>query len=109
MDKTILRKWLAAGYIEKGIVYPTQAGTPQGGIASPTLARMTLDGLEGVAHAAAPHNQTNVIIYADDFVITGASKEVLEKQVNPAVQAFLNEWSATLCAENPYHAYRRWL
>ena len=46
MDKVILRKWLAAGYMEEGVVYPTEAGTPQGGIASPVLANMTLDGLE---------------------------------------------------------------
>ncbi|MBW1861327.1 MAG: reverse transcriptase N-terminal domain-containing protein [Deltaproteobacteria bacterium] len=46
IDKKILEAWLKAGYIEKGRVYPTKAGTPQGGIASPTLANMTLDGLE---------------------------------------------------------------
>jgi RNA-directed DNA polymerase len=32
MDKTILRKWLAAGYMEEGVLYPTDAGTPQGGL-----------------------------------------------------------------------------
>ena len=46
MDKKILQKWLKAGYIHKRILYPTDAGTPQGGICSPTLANMTLDGLE---------------------------------------------------------------
>jgi len=45
-DKTVLQKWLKAGYIENRILFPTQAGTPQGGIISPTLANMTLDGLE---------------------------------------------------------------
>ncbi len=45
-DKTVLLKWLAAGYMEKGTFYPTRAGTPQGGIISPVLANMTLDGLE---------------------------------------------------------------
>ena len=50
MDKTILRKWLAAGYMEEGVVYPTEAGTPQGGIASPMLANRALDGIEQVAH-----------------------------------------------------------
>ena len=54
MDKGILRKWLAVGYMEEGLVYPTEAGAPQGGIASPTLANMTLDGLEQVAASAAP-------------------------------------------------------
>ena len=45
MDKAILKKWLAAGYIEKEVFYPSEAGTPQGGIASPTIANMTLDGV----------------------------------------------------------------
>jgi RNA-directed DNA polymerase len=44
MDKTVLRKWLAAGYMEEGTLHPTKVGTPQGGIASPILANMALDG-----------------------------------------------------------------
>ncbi len=41
MDKTILRKWLKSGYIEKQHLYPTKEGTPQGGIISPTLMNIT--------------------------------------------------------------------
>jgi RNA-directed DNA polymerase len=100
MDKTILEKWLAAGYVEEQTVFPTLAGTPQGGIASPTLANMTLAGLEQVAINAAPrHHKINVVIYADDFVITGTSKEVLETQVKPAVEAFLRERGLILSPE----------
>ena len=46
MDKTILRKWLQAGYMENRRLYPTEEGTPQGGICSPVIANMALDGLE---------------------------------------------------------------
>ncbi|RCW89785.1 reverse transcriptase N-terminal domain-containing protein, partial [Marinomonas foliarum] len=46
MDKVVLRKWLEAGYVEKGALFATEAGTPQGGIISPVLANLTLDGLE---------------------------------------------------------------
>ena len=46
MDKTILRKWLKAGFMEEDVFHPTEEGTPQGGIISPVLANMTLDGLE---------------------------------------------------------------
>lgn len=103
MDKIILRKWLAAGYMEEGIVYPTEAGTPQGGIASPVLANMALDGLEAVARKATTDNKKiNVIKYADDFVITGASKEVLETQVKPAVMAFLRERGLELSEEKTH-------
>lgn len=92
MDTSILTKWLASGYLEDGFLYPTLAGTPQGGIASPTLANMALDGLELAATAAAPKNQkVNVVRYADDFIITGASKEILAEKVKPAVAAFLKE------------------
>ena len=45
-DKEVLRKWLKAGFMENRTLFPTEAGTPQGGIISPTLANLTLDGLE---------------------------------------------------------------
>src|ERR1035438_8536104 len=100
MDKPILRKWLAAGYMEEGVVYPTEAGTPQGGIASPALANMALDGLEEIARRAAPRNQkVHVVRYADDFIITGASKEVLETKVKPAIVTFLKERGLELSDE----------
>jgi RNA-directed DNA polymerase len=52
MDKAILAKWLKAGYLENRRLYPTEEGTPQGGMCSPVIANMTLDGLERllVAH-----------------------------------------------------------
>jgi RNA-directed DNA polymerase len=45
-DEAVLRRWIKAGYVENRNLFPTEAGTPQGGIISPTLANMTLDGLE---------------------------------------------------------------
>ncbi|WP_223445833.1 MULTISPECIES: group II intron reverse transcriptase/maturase [Pseudomonas] len=93
-DKAILRKWLKAGVIHKGQLQATDAGTPQGGIISPTLANMALDGLEtqlkqylGVTRAR--KLKINVVRYADDFVITGNSKEVLESEIRPWVEQFL--------------------
>lgn len=100
MDQQVLRKWLAAGYMEEGTLYPTARGTPQGGIASPTLANMTLDGLEAAAVKAAPKGQkVHVVKYADDFIITGASRELLEEKVKPAVDAFLRERGLELSPE----------
>ncbi|SAK55540.1 RNA-directed DNA polymerase [Caballeronia arationis] len=98
MDREILRKWLKAGLIYKGQLQATEAGTPQGGIISPTLANVTLNGLERelVAHLGAKFGivkakklKVNVVRYADDFVITGDSKEILERVVRPWVEAFL--------------------
>ena len=46
MDCKILKAWLKAGYMEKRQLFPTEAGTPQGGIISPVLTNLALDGLE---------------------------------------------------------------
>jgi RNA-directed DNA polymerase len=95
MDKAILRKWLAAGYVEATVLYPTEEGTPQGGIISPVLANLTLDGLERVAHAAAPgrlgRSQVNVVRYADDFLVTARTPELLNEKIIPAIKTFLAE------------------
>ncbi len=58
MEKAILRKWLKAGYMEKYVLHPTEEGTPQGGICSPVLANMTLDGLEKVLMEHFPKEKT---------------------------------------------------
>jgi RNA-directed DNA polymerase len=100
MDKKMLRKWLEAGYIEKEKFYSTDTGTPQGGIISPTLLTITLSGLEQAVKATTkPQDKVNISAYADDFIITGASKEVLENKVKPAVENFLRERGLTLSVD----------
>jgi len=90
MDKQILKQWLKAGYREKGRLFPTTAGTPQGGIISPILANLTLDGLEqAIKQAANRGDKVNYVRYADDFIVTGATRELLEQKVKPALTAFL--------------------
>lgn len=105
MDKGVLRKWLRAGYVDVGRLFPTEAGTPQGGIISPVLANLALDGLQPeltrlfptVRQARAA--KLNFVRYADDFVITGSSKELLEEQVKPLVRRFLLERGLVLSEE----------
>jgi RNA-directed DNA polymerase len=96
MDKQVLRQWLQAGHIDDGTLFATTAGTPQGEIISPVIATMTLDGLESAVYAsvgstehARRRSKLNVIRYADDFVVTGISKEVLVHKVLPAVRQFI--------------------
>ena len=91
MDKRMLRLWLQAGYWEKEQLFPTEKGTPQGGLISPLLSNLTLDGLEAAVHAVAKRgDKVNFVRYADDFVVTGATRELLEQKVKPALTAFLH-------------------
>lgn len=107
MDKTILKKWLKAGYMEAGNIYATESGAAQGGVISPVLANMALDGLGGLlaekfpmkVSSRKPTHKVNYIRYADDFIITGKSKEQLETLVMPLVEEFLQERGLSLSKE----------
>src|SRR5580658_7895048 len=97
-DKDVLRKWLKAGYMENRTLFPTEAGTPQGGIISPTLANLTLDGLEQLlkdnfrqkkVRGQVIRPKVNLVRYADDFIVTGATRQMLENEVKPQVEQFL--------------------
>lgn len=99
IDKNILREWLKAGFMERGILGTTEAGTPQGGIISPTLANMTLDGLEQALYPYSrpgTKKKVNIVRYADDFIVTGVSKELLEQEILPVVRNFLASRGLTL-------------
>jgi len=103
-DKEVLRKWLKAGFMENRVLFPTEAGTPQGGIISPTLANLTLDGLEPLlkekfSATRQPSPKVNLVRYADDFIITGATKDVLENEVKPLVEQFLRDRGLQLSPE----------
>lgn len=98
IEKTILRQWLKAGFIDKHVLYPIEEGVPQGGIASPVIANLALDGLEKKLRVKYPANtnrarraKVNMIRYADDIIITGSSKELLCDEVVPPVIEFLKE------------------
>ena len=102
MDKVILRKWLKCGYIENYRKFNTQEGTPQGGIISPVLMNMTLDGLEKFIRKNFPawkRSKVNFIRYADDFVITSPSKELIENEIAPLVENFLQERGLQISVE----------
>jgi len=100
-DKGILKQWLKAGFMDKNILHPTNEGTPQGGIISPTLSNMTLDGLEktiddtfGISIRPDGCRKNNIhkihlIRYADDFVVTASNKEILLDVVKPLIETSL--------------------
>ena len=64
---------------------------------SPVLANLALDGLQSklaglfrtVRDARAA--KVNFVRYADDFIITSSSRELLEERIKPLVQDFMRE------------------
>ena len=109
MDTQILYKWLKCGFIETRRLFPTEEGAPQGGTISPLLMNMTLDGLERILRERFPTRRkengktlfykVNFVRYADDFIITGESPELLKNEVLPIVKAFLAERGLQLSEE----------
>ena len=106
IDRQVLRKWLKAGVIERNVFHITDEGTPQGGIISPTLANATLDGMEAILAKYSTRKEkgktysrkVNLIRYADDFIITGESREVLE-EIKQELILFLKERGLELSEE----------
>jgi len=106
MDRQVLGKWLRAGYLEKHALFATTEGTPQGGIISPTLANRALDGLQRLladrfagTRSQGRRHKVHLVRYADDFIITGTSKVLLECEVKPLVAHFLSERGLELSHE----------
>lgn len=107
-DKEILRKWLKCGFVFNGELFPTEEGTPQGGIISPTLANMALDGLQSLLENCVRKYQVNykkivpkihLVRYADDFIVTAKDRETIETVILPLVRNFMEERGLTLSEE----------
>ena len=93
----LVRQWLTAGIVDRGVFAATTAGTPQGGIVSPLLANIALHGMEsavGVAYqklgdSYAIISKRAMVRYADDFVIFADTRDDAE-----AAKTDIAQWLA---------------
>ncbi|MEW6730210.1 MAG: group II intron maturase-specific domain-containing protein [Acidobacteriota bacterium] len=92
-----IKAWLKSGYMDGEKLFPTNEGTPQGGVASPLLANIALHGMEKFLKDCAPYivdmrdkrghqkarstrtRSLNVIRYADDLIVLHEDRQVVEK------------------------------
>lgn len=92
MDKSVLKQFLKAGFVFQHELFPTEEGTPQGGVISPILANMALDGMQKILSDRFHTNRlgkvdirfknahkVNLVRYADDFIVTAETKEIAEE------------------------------
>jgi RNA-directed DNA polymerase len=111
IDKSILKQFLRAGYVFEHQLFPTEAGTPQGGIISPILANMTLDGIEKILadkyhknescktnKKLSSKNKVNFVRYADDFIVT-ANTEEIAIEAKELIKEFLKDRGLELSDE----------
>jgi RNA-directed DNA polymerase len=89
----LVSKWLKAGVFEKEKITLPSKGVPQGGVISPLLCNIALNGLENVIRKKKPKSKktyksktalypkelahTWVVRYVDDFIITCPCKDKL--------------------------------
>lgn len=89
--KAQIKQWLKAGVMDNGIFNATEAGTPQGGVISPLLANIALDGMIRLIDSKFPKKgsatQAKVIRYADDFVVISPHLEIIQQ-----CQVVIEEW-----------------
>jgi RNA-directed DNA polymerase len=83
-----IRAWLKSGTLDRGYWFPTEEGTPQGGVISPLLANIALHGIEEYIKQWAEtwkgskeKNRYSIsfIRYADDFVVIHKDKSVIQQ------------------------------
>ena len=79
MDRLVLAQFPKAVYAFEENLFPAARGTPQGGIISPILANMTLDGIESLLAARFPRMKIHFIRVADDFLVKAPTKEIAEE------------------------------
>ena len=109
-DKRMLEQWLKAGVIFEGKYSKTEEGTPQGGVISPCIMNLALNGLGSGLEKKVKTSRyekgrgevktkLHTVCYADDFIVTGKSRELLEEEVLPEIRQFMRARGLELSEE----------
>lgn len=93
-------QWLKAPIRESGTYIRPKKGTPQGGVISPLLSNIVLNGLEQQVRGSVLKSTSRprenklvgnwVIRYADDFLVTSRSRKQLTEENIPRIKTFLS-------------------
>jgi RNA-directed DNA polymerase len=106
-----IKAWFKAGIMDGSELFPSETGTPQGGVISPLLANIALHGMENMLkeyisqrpmrnqHGTAMGKEQKmkelaIVRYADDFVILHPRLEIIEE-----CKEKISEWLASMGLE----------
>ena len=81
-----------------GTLYRNESGTPQGGLISPLLANIALDGMERLLEEHFPGKKVHLVRFADDFLVTADSQETALR-CKAIIAEFLKERGLELSEE----------
>ena len=114
MDKSVLKQFLKCGYVYDGELYSSEDGTPQGGVISPILANMALDGIQNmlaenfdtsrkgnISSREHKKHKVNFIRYADDFIVTAINEETAT-QAKRCIKEYLAQRGLQLSEEKTF-------
>jgi RNA-directed DNA polymerase len=107
LDKRILKQFIKCGYVDAGKLFPADSGTGQGSPISPVIFNMVLDGMETeimqrakeIKRRSHKNPKIHLCRYADDFIVTGDNREMLEQEIKPLIKIFLSERGLQLSEE----------
>ena len=120
LDNRLLKQWLKSGFIKNDTLFPTESGTPQGGIISPILANMVLDGIEEIVKSHRKRfqkmengvilyrytNHFNFVRYADDWIVISNSPKAL-RLLQKDIEKFLSIRGLELSKEKTFITHIR--
>jgi len=94
-----VKAWLKSGVMDGDQLFPTEEGTPQGGVISPLLANIALHGIETILEqkfsrrvgSNSAKRKVSFVRYADDFVLMDESLEVILE-----AKAVIEDWLADI-------------
>jgi RNA-directed DNA polymerase len=88
----LVKKWLNAGYMDKGTAFRSEEGTPQGGPISPLLANIYLHYVLDLwferRFRKSLRGKAEIIRYADDFVVCFQFKDEAERFLKEMTERF---------------------
>lgn len=111
-DLEVIEKWLKSKVLTETGMHDMLCGTPQGGVISPILSNIALNGLQESVKASIgrkrwrykdaegnikePNLKVHVIRYADDIIIVAPSEDLIREVILPRVKQFLNNIGLSL-------------